>query len=72
MVAKGLEITGAESFGYLAPMPSIPVALFIFRFWRSFRIKESVTREMENSGVFSNFNFTWSLMYLNHGFHLHY
>ena len=58
MVAKGLEFTGAESSRYLAPMPSIPVALLIFRLWSSFRIKESVTREMENSGLFSNFSFT--------------
>ena len=38
MAAKGLEITGPESFRYLALMPSIPVALLIFRLWSSFRI----------------------------------
>ena len=59
MVAKCLAMTGAESFKYLAPMSSMPVALVTFRFWSSFKIKDSVTKEIENSGLFSNFGFKW-------------
>ena len=51
MTAKCLEITGAETFRYFALMPSMPVALLILRFWSSFKIKDSVIMEMENSGL---------------------
>ena len=57
MVAKCLAMTGAGRFRYLAPMSSMPVALLTLRFWSCFEIKDSVTKGIENSGLFYNFGF---------------
>ena len=45
IVAKCLAITGAESFRYLVPMSSMPVALLTFRFWSSLKIKLLLQRK---------------------------
>ena len=51
MAVKGLEMTWAESFRYLALKPSNPVALSVLRLWSCFKMKVSVTKGIENSGI---------------------
>ena len=53
MAVKGLEMTWAESFGYLALKPCNLVVLSVLRLWSCFKLKVSVTNGIENSGAFS-------------------
>ena len=62
MAVKGLEMTWAEGFGYLALKPCDFVVLSVLRLWSCFKPKVSVTNGFENSGAFSKFTLTRSLI----------
>ena len=62
MAVKGLEMTWAESFRYLALKPSNLVVLSVLRLWSCFKMKVLVTNGIENSGAFSKFTLTHSLI----------
>ena len=62
MAVKGLEMTWAESFRYLALNPSNLVALLVLRLRSRFKMKVSVTSGIEKSGAFSKFTLTRSLI----------
>ena len=70
MAVKGLEMTWAESFRYLALKPSNLVALSVLSLWSCFKMKVSVTNGTENSGAFSKFTLTCSLTLFISGFSL--
>ena len=67
MAFKGLEMTWAESFRYLALKPSNLVALSVLSLWSCFKMKVSVTNGIENSGAFSKFTLTCSLILFTSG-----
>ena len=67
MSVKGSKMTWAESFRYLALKPSNLVALSVLRLWSCFKLKVSVTNGIENSGGFSKFTLTRSLIVFTSG-----
>ena len=67
MAVKGLEMIWAESFRYLELKPSNLVALSVLSLWSWFKMKVSVTNGIENSGAFSKFTLTYSLILFTSG-----